>query len=122
MKLCVFITGNIEELRMFVFAIETCGKTVAFTKEVDRIMLDGILMRLPDDILYMRDNNGPLWDGVSPFTARLASASEELDYEITAQEYRQKVRDVGEEVFMWHLSNGNGENVLVVPPMLKRAA
>lgn len=28
---------------MFVFAIETDGKTVAFTKETDRTMLDGVL-------------------------------------------------------------------------------
>jgi len=28
---------------MFVFATETCGSTVAFTKEVDRIMLNGVL-------------------------------------------------------------------------------
>jgi hypothetical protein len=32
-----------REKVMFVFAIETCGTTVAFTKETDRIMLDGIL-------------------------------------------------------------------------------
>jgi hypothetical protein len=111
---------------MFVFAIETCGKTVAFTKEVDRIMLDETLdgQQLRDDVLFVRDNNGALWDGGSPFTARLASASEELDYNITAYEYRQKEQDVGEDdsILMWHLTNRNGENVLIVPPTSRRAA
>jgi hypothetical protein len=39
---------------MFVFAIETCGKTVAFTKEVDRIMLDGILNGERDEGKHLR--------------------------------------------------------------------
>jgi hypothetical protein len=61
---------------MFVFAIETNGKTVAFTKETDRIMLDGILngereegQQLRKTLLFMKSKT--VWDGVSPFTARL---------------------------------------------------
>jgi hypothetical protein len=64
---------------MFVFAIETCGKTVAFTKEVDRIMLDGVLngareerQYLRHGLLSLRETIGTqVWDGISPFTARL---------------------------------------------------
>jgi hypothetical protein len=107
---------------MFVFAIETDGKTVAFTKETDRTMLDGVLNgqreHLRDGLFYLRDKNGALRDGTSPFTARLATESEELDYNITAAEYRQKNQDVDadESVLIFHLVNLNGESVLVVPP------
>jgi hypothetical protein len=82
---------------MFVFAIETCGKTVAYTKETDRIMLDGILNgeRGEGQMLRKMTIGKPnmtrrLWDGVSPFTARLASTSEEIDYDIVANEWLQK--------------------------------
>jgi hypothetical protein len=79
---------------MFVFAIETCGKTVAFTKETDRYMLDGILngereegKRLRDRLLFLRAFTGQWgWDGVSPFTARLATISEESDYDLVHQD------------------------------------
>jgi hypothetical protein len=77
---------------MFVFAIETCGKTVAFTKETDRIMLDGILNGCRDEGQQLRimtlnpKDKSALWDGVSPFIARLATASEEADYDIIADE------------------------------------
>jgi hypothetical protein len=68
---------------MFVLAIETCGRTVAYTKEVDRIMLDGILnggrqeeaLKLREGLLCLRS-----WDGVSPLTARLATESEDLEF------------------------------------------
>jgi hypothetical protein len=76
---------------MFVFAIETCGKTVAFTKEMDRIMLDGILNGEREEGQQLRmmtnpGNKNARWDGVSPFTARLATDSEEADYDIIACE------------------------------------
>jgi hypothetical protein len=116
---------------MFVFAIETCGRTVAFTKEVDRIMLDGVLsgerdegQHLLDGLSLMRDSIGPLWDGKAPFTARLASTSEELDYNITADEYRHTQHDVSddESILMFNLLNMKGENVLMIPPAMRRVA
>jgi len=66
---------------MFVFAIETCGKTVAFTKETDRIMLDGILGGERGEGQQMHSMLARIktWDSVSPLTARLATESEELD-------------------------------------------
>ena len=111
---------------MFVFAIETCGRTVAFTKEVDRIMLDAMLdgerdegQHLLDGLSLMRDSIGPLWDGRAPITARLATASEELDYGITAHE--AGITD-DESLVMFILQNTKGESVLVIPPALRRAA
>jgi hypothetical protein len=69
---------------MFVFAIETNGDTVAFTKEQDPIMLEGFLSGNRDEGKFFRDEmiKFERWDGTSPFTARLATASEALDYEI----------------------------------------
>ena len=62
---------------MFVFTIETCGKTVAFTTEIDRINLEGTLSGQSQKGLSLRDKLlGKLWDGVSPFSARLATDSE----------------------------------------------
>jgi hypothetical protein len=114
---------------MFVFAIETCGRTVAFTKEVDRIMLDGVLggerqegQQLRDGLIYLRDKIGSrLWDGVTPFTARLATDSEALDYDITASEYLEKEPGTGddESLLMFSLENTKGENVLMIPPTLR---
>jgi hypothetical protein len=114
---------------MFVFAIETCGKTVAFTKETDRIMLDGVLngereegQHLLDGLSLMRDSIGPLWDGRAPITARLATESEEMDYDITAHEFMEKEPGVrtDESILMFSLTNGKGENVLVIPPAMAR--
>jgi hypothetical protein len=107
---------------MFVFAIETCGKTVAFTGAKDRIMLDKVLKGWPlrDDIFFKRDKNGALWDGVSPFTARLASASEELEYNIATNEYRNTQGfEIGddESILIFNLINMKGENVLMIPPV-----
>ena len=67
---------------MFVFAIETCGKTVALIQEDNRLMLDGFLSGERDEgKILRRDIIQPLyWDGSSPFTARLATTAEELDY------------------------------------------
>jgi hypothetical protein len=113
-----------EEKIMFVFAIETNGRTIAFTKEADRVMLDGALNELRDSCLtYMRDNIGPLWDGKAPITARLATASEELDYDITAAEYLEKEPDVriDESILMYSLENTKGETVLMIPPTLRAA-
>src|SRR5437763_15375216 len=99
---------------MFFFAIETCGRTVAFTKEVDRIMLDGILngqreegQHLLDGLSLMRDSIGPLWDGKAPIMARLATASEEIDYDLTAGEYMEKESHVrtDESILMFSLTN-----------------
>jgi hypothetical protein len=114
---------------MFAFAIETCGRTVAFTKETDRIMLDGVLsgereegQHLLDGLSLMRDSIGPLWDGKAPITARLATESEELDYDIMAAEYMEKEPDVrtDESILMFSLTNGNGDNVLMIPPAMAR--
>jgi hypothetical protein len=112
---------------MFVFAIETCGKTVAFTKEVDRIMLEGILngqrdegQQLRDGLVYLRDTVASrLWDGVAPFTARLATESEELDYDLTAAKHLPDCD--GESLLMFCFKN-NRENFLVIPLALRRAA
>jgi hypothetical protein len=67
---------------MFVFAIETCGRNVALIQADARPMLDSFVNGDSDegrvlrrDIVQPRD-----WDGLSPFTARLATPSEELDY------------------------------------------
>ena len=114
---------------MFVFAIETLGRTVAFTKETDRVMLEGILngqrdegQHLLDGLSLMRDSVGPLWDGKAPITARLASESEEQDYAKTAGEYMEKEPDVrtDESILMFNLTNKNGESVLVIPPAMAR--
>jgi hypothetical protein len=53
---------------MFVFAIETCGKTVAFTKEQDRTMLDGLLSGDRDEGKHLLHGLSleQLWDGNSP--------------------------------------------------------
>jgi hypothetical protein len=116
---------------MFVFAIETCGRTVAFTKETDRVMLNGILngqrdegQHLLDGLSLMRDSIGRLWDGKTPITARLATESEEVDYDITAREYMEKETDVrsDESILMFNLTNGKGDNVLVIPPAMRRIA
>jgi hypothetical protein len=113
---------------MFVFAIETNGRTVAFTKETDRIMLEAFLsgdrdegQHLLDGLSLMRDHKGKLWDGKAPITARLATESEELDYDITAGEYMEKEPDVrtDESLLMFSLTNKNGENVLMIPPTLR---
>jgi hypothetical protein len=76
---------------MFVFAIETRGQTVAFTKETDRIMLDGILIGGRQEAQELRTGlfDAGLWDGVSPFTARLATDSEEQDFEIYHKDEEQ---------------------------------
>ena len=116
---------------MFVFAIETCGRTVAFTKEVDRIMLEGFLsgerdegQHLLDGLSLMRDHKGKLWDGKAPITARLATASEELDYDMTAAEYMEKEPGVrtDESILMFSLVNTKGENVLMIPPAMRLVA
>ena len=47
---------------MFVFAIETCGKTVAYTHGSDRKKLDTTLKggQFRDDIQFVTDRNGTL--------------------------------------------------------------
>jgi hypothetical protein len=120
---------NAEEYFMFVFAIETCGRTVAFTKETDRIMLGAILsgereegQHLLDGLSLMRDSIGPLWDGKAPITARLATDSEEIDYDITVGEFMEKEPGVrtDESILMFNLTNQNGDSVLVIPPAMAR--
>ncbi len=73
---------------MFVFAIETNGKTVAFTTETDRAMLDGLTAGAREEGQQMRSMLARLktWNGVSPLTARLATESEELDYGIVTSD------------------------------------
>jgi hypothetical protein len=117
---------------MFVFAIETNGKTVAFTKEVDLVMLNGILngareegQHLRDGLFYLRDKIGAshcvVWDGVSPFTARLATEYEALYYDSTAAEHLPEgVSD--ESLLMFCFTNLKGENSFAIPPTLHRAA
>lgn len=103
---------------MFVFAIETNGRTVAFTKETDRIMLEGVLGGDRDEGQQLREGLAYLkaWDGASPFTARLATKSEELDYEITTEEY-----GLYNELLLL-TQNENNEGVLVIPPDAKYAS
>jgi hypothetical protein len=68
---------------MFVFAIETCGKTVALIQEDNRLMLDGFLTgEREEGMILRRDIMESFWDGSSPFTARLATPAEELDYSL----------------------------------------
>jgi hypothetical protein len=114
---------------MFVFAIETLGRTVAFTKETDRVMLEGVMngqrdegQHLLDGLSLMRDSIGPLWDGKAPITARLATESEEQEYDITVGEYLEKAPDVrtDESILMFQLQNTKGESVLVIPPAMAR--
>jgi hypothetical protein len=117
---------------MFVFAIETCGKTVGFTKETDRVMLDGVLnghrdegQQLRDGLMYLRNKIGSshcdVWDGVSPFTARLATESEALDYDITAAEHLPEGSS-DESLLMFSFTNLKGENCLVIPPAMRATA
>jgi hypothetical protein len=99
---------------MFVFAIATNGKTVAFTKETDRSMLDGILSGDRDEGQQMRSMLARLgsWDTAAPLTARLATESEELDYGITT-------RDIdNDESVVVYLINGEME----IEPALAAAA
>jgi hypothetical protein len=110
---------------MFVFAIETCGKTVAFTKEVDRIMLDGILNGERDEGKHLRKTllfikSKTVWDGVSPFTARLATDSEDPEYNVTADDL-----DMGDEsVLLFPASERDGAcfSGLAIQPALRHAA
>jgi hypothetical protein len=67
---------------MFVFAIETCGKTVALIQEDNRLMLDGFLTGEREEGMILRRDIPLYWDGSSPFTARLATPDEELDYSL----------------------------------------
>jgi hypothetical protein len=100
---------------MFVFAIETQGKTVAFTKEQDRSMLGGILEGGRDEGQQMRSWLKTIgqWDGVSQLTARLATDSEEIDYDITTHE--ADITD-DESVIVYQLQNAKGEAVTAVMP------
>jgi hypothetical protein len=93
-------------------------------------MLDWILsgqrdegQHLLDGLSLMRDTIGPLWDGKAPITARLATESEALEYDITSGEYMEKEPDVrtDESILMFHLVNQKGESVLMTPPTLRRA-
>jgi hypothetical protein len=109
---------------MFVFAIETCGRTVAFTKETDRLMLEGMLTGDRDEGKHLLDglSLNQLWDGKAPITARLATHSEELDYGIEAHEAGFTDVNDDESLVMFSLQNAKGENVLLIPPALRRAA
>ena len=112
---------------MFVFAIETNGKTVAFTMEVDRVMLDGILtggrdegQQLRDGLLWMRDRDGPLWDGASPFTARLATSEEESEYDDIAVQRDNANLNV-DSLIIFSAINLRGETCLLMPPSFAAA-
>jgi len=73
---------------MFVFAIETNGKTVALVREENRYTLDGFLngkrkdgRELRELLLSVQEGGGTqIWDGSSPFTVRLATPEEDSDY------------------------------------------
>ncbi|HEX3114243.1 MAG TPA: hypothetical protein VHQ48_02100 [Bradyrhizobium sp.] len=106
---------------MFVFAIETCGKTVAFTKETDRIMLDGILGGERGEGQQMHSMLARIktWDSVSPLTARLATESEELDCGIVTNE--PGITD-DESVIVYQIEAANGEIFLEIEPALLRVA
>lgn len=82
---------------MFIFAIETNGRTVAYTKEVDLIMLEGVLtgktdegQKLRDGLSLMCDSTGPMWDGKAPLTPRLATASEPLITRLRRRDTRRR--------------------------------
>lgn len=106
---------------MFVFAIETNGKTVAFTKEQDRIMLEGILGGEREEGQQMRSMLARLktWDSVSPLSARLATESEELDYGIVTNE--EGITD-DESVIVYQIEAANGKIFLEIEPALLAAA
>jgi hypothetical protein len=107
---------------MFVFAIETQGHTVAFVRESNRIMLEGVLNGQTEDGQHLRNalalTRDTRWDGSSPFAARLATESEEADYNITAHEHLGEGDD-DESPLMFYFKNPLGEKVLAVPPALR---
>jgi hypothetical protein len=66
---------------MFVFAVETNGKTVALVQEDNRVMLEGFLNgEREEGQILRRDILPQYWDRKSPFTGRLATPDEEIDY------------------------------------------
>ncbi len=112
---------------MFVFAIETNGRTVAFTKVVDRVMLDGVLNGKSAEGEHLRDGAYYLqWDRVSPFTARLATDSEDAEYHVTFPEDRKlKSEDFMEGGILSGftiIDKGRHDSVLLIPPTTLFAA
>ena len=114
---------------MFVFAIETCGRTVAFTKETDRIMLEAFLsgdrdegQHLLDGLSLMRDSIGPLWDGKAPITARLATRRKKWTTTLRLRNTWRRNRTFAptESILMFQLQNTKGESVLMIPPAMAR--
>jgi hypothetical protein len=90
---------------MFVFAIETGGKTIALIQEDNRLMLDGFLTgEREEGMILRRDVMQSLWDGSSPFTARLATPDEELDYSLMYYEAHGEPhgRPSGESVWYFY--------------------
>lgn len=61
---------------MSVLAIDTNGRTIALTNDggyVARLNTDRLVQ---DTVRCLKRGNDPLWDGVSPFTARAATPAE----------------------------------------------
>ncbi len=87
---------------MFVFAIETCGKTVALVQEDNSLILEGFLTaKTKEGKCFINQIPEGSWDGSSPFTARLATSSEELDYGIMYYEKHGQSPDRPEGESVW---------------------
>ncbi len=88
---------------MFVFAIETCGKTVALIQEESRIMLDGFLNGEREEGQYFREQMPESWwDGTSPFTPRLATSSEHLDFDCMHEGLQGERAPAGESFWYFY--------------------
>jgi hypothetical protein len=65
-----------------IYAIETQGRAVALTEKSDVITRLNTDQYLRDTVIALRSDSGkPLWDGVSTFTARIATDTEAEDYQ-----------------------------------------
>jgi len=64
-----------------IYAIETQGRAVALTEKSDVITRLNTDQYLRDTVIALRSDSGkPLWDGVSTFSARLATDAESEHY------------------------------------------
>ena len=64
-----------------IYAIETQGRVVALTKREDIVKRLNTDQYLRDTFVALRSDSGkPLWDGVSTFSARIASDTEAEGY------------------------------------------
>lgn len=70
-----------------IFSIENEGKSLALFKAEDRVILDTLINGESDEGVNFRMEvfGRELWDGLSPFSTRPATADEEIEYEDTYQ-------------------------------------